>query len=426
MIAELKAMTDRAQPTAFHSFLKELDDQGKLFRVYTQNIDCLEARAGLSYGLGDTSTPVGSGRRKSAAASSSAAASPAKKRATRSSSAGQGQDDYPTPASSYQGSPPPPPAIPRVIPLHGHLATLSCAKCSNVVDLDDAYASVLAEGGPPECPVCVEVNSARESAGERLRGVGLLKPDVVLYGEPHPDGERVGEITRRDLMGARPDLVIVVGTSLKVPGTKRLVRELAKVAHPAVRMGGAAEEMMPSASQDSLASTSSARSRRLKPKPVHVVYLNYDFPTPAREWQGVFDVWARGDAQEFVEAVEDEKRAEADRVMARIAEKERLAERRREREELAACKAKEQPTLKFAPIKKTVVVPKAKPKAVAQAPTPAPAPAPSRKRQAVEDATQELAQAAKKVKPMGTRQQSFTLEIPKQPRRAAATAGARR
>mgnify|MGYP001578721742 FL=1 len=56
-----------------------------------------------------------------------------------------------------------------------------------------------------------------------------MKPDVVLYGEAHKEGERVGEITRKDLLGARPDLLLVVGTSLKVPGTKLLVRELAKV-----------------------------------------------------------------------------------------------------------------------------------------------------------------------------------------------------
>lgn len=41
MIAELKTMTDIAQPTAFHRFLKSLDDQGKLLRVYTQCVPSL-------------------------------------------------------------------------------------------------------------------------------------------------------------------------------------------------------------------------------------------------------------------------------------------------------------------------------------------------------------------------------------------------
>lgn len=38
MIAELKKQTDAVQPTAFHDWLKHLDDQGKLFRVYTQSV----------------------------------------------------------------------------------------------------------------------------------------------------------------------------------------------------------------------------------------------------------------------------------------------------------------------------------------------------------------------------------------------------
>lgn len=36
MIAQLSTMAQSAEPTAFHQFLKTLDDQGKLFRVYTQ------------------------------------------------------------------------------------------------------------------------------------------------------------------------------------------------------------------------------------------------------------------------------------------------------------------------------------------------------------------------------------------------------
>lgn len=38
MIAELKKQTDAVEPTAFHSWLKQLDDDGKLFRVYTQSV----------------------------------------------------------------------------------------------------------------------------------------------------------------------------------------------------------------------------------------------------------------------------------------------------------------------------------------------------------------------------------------------------
>lgn len=36
MIAKLKEMVEEAEPSPFHEFLKELDEEGKLFRVYTQ------------------------------------------------------------------------------------------------------------------------------------------------------------------------------------------------------------------------------------------------------------------------------------------------------------------------------------------------------------------------------------------------------
>lgn len=36
MIAELRKQTDLVEPSKFHYWLKSLDDQGKLFRVYTQ------------------------------------------------------------------------------------------------------------------------------------------------------------------------------------------------------------------------------------------------------------------------------------------------------------------------------------------------------------------------------------------------------
>jgi len=170
-----------------------------------------------------------------------------------------------------------------------------------------------------------------------------LRPDVVLYGEEHRDGERVGEITRRDLMGVRPDLLLVVGTSLKVPGTKRLVRELAKVIRP-TWIGGEEEEQedeeMPSASAQSTGSnaTTMGRKKGAKPPPVHVVYLNYEFPKPSSEWKDVFDVWMRGDVQGFVEEVEKLKREERDKVESRRKEKELKERRRVEREQAAASR----------------------------------------------------------------------------------------
>ncbi|GJN93642.1 hypothetical protein Rhopal_006699-T1 [Rhodotorula paludigena] len=351
MIAELKKQADAVEPTAFHSWLKHLDDDGKLFRVYTQNIDALEEKAGLTYGLGDKSLPLPPRRApRSPSKPSAASRAPTPRSAALQPSSSQlsvassvastsaPSSTYPTPRPST--SPPPAAAtathsaIPRVIPLHGHLSTLSCSHCKHVV-ATSPYLDLLSSGSAPLCPGCLKTDSVRAAAGERSRGVGVLRPDVVLYGEEHKDGERVGEITQRDLMGQRPDLLLVVGTTLKVKGTKRLVRELAKVIKPAPKPSAppSDDDDAPSSSQPSRAPTTSATK---KPPPVHTIYLNYDFPTPSREWAGVFDCWLRGDIQQFVAVVAAERARLAQEQAAREERKRAREERKRERRDAAA------------------------------------------------------------------------------------------
>lgn len=299
----------------------------------------------MTYGLGNKSLPLAP-RRASRSPTKPSSTAPiietfakppppalaaVSKRATRNSLVAAQPIPYPSPAPSPPRDASPPPthsAIPRCIPLHGHLGTVSCGHCSTTLPIEP-FLPDLAAGQTTPCPKCTTIDDARASLGERSRGVGKLRPDVVLYGEEHKDGERVGEITRRDLMGVRPDLLLVVGTSLKVPGTKRLVRELSKVIKPGW-IGGDAEdedEEMPSSS----AASSSSR-RKPKPPPVHTIYLNYEFPKPASEWKDVFDVWMRGDVQQFVKEVEGEKRKEEAKVEQRRREKEEKERKRMEKE----------------------------------------------------------------------------------------------
>lgn len=310
-----------------------------------RNIDGLEEKVGLSYGLGDKSLPLPPRRapRNSPSKPSSGASTPAPppvslKRAIKTSSLAAAA--YPSPAPSPPpSSPPSHTVIPRCIPLHGHLATLTCPHCSTTHPIAP-YLDTLSAGTAPSCPECLMIERARTSVGERSRGVGKLRPDVVLYGEEHKDGERVGEITRRDLMGVRPDLLLVVGTSLKVPGTKRLVRELSKVIRPPVKEEEEdTEDTPPVASGSSTATTTSGRARKPRQRPVHAVYLNYEFPTPSREWQGIFDVWMRGDVQGFVAAVKDERQREQDRADERERKKIAAAVKGKEKEKEKASVA---------------------------------------------------------------------------------------
>jgi NAD-dependent SIR2 family protein deacetylase len=284
---------------------------------WDRNIDGLESRAGLSYGLGNSVPPTSPSKSKSKSA--------------------------PTPSPSPSPRKTAASLVPRCIPLHGHLATLSCPSCSLTLPLPP-YVPLLASGTSPACPRCLENEQARAILGERSRGVGRMKPDVVLYGEPHKEGERVGEILRKDLGGKRPDLLIVVGTSLKVPGTRMLVREMGKVIRPSPVDGEDEEdedddayEMPPASGSTSLSSQPSSQqargSKKFKAKKqIHTIYLNFDFPTPAKEFQSTFDVWARGDVQEFVQAVEEEREAQEEKKESRRLEKLRASERKVQRE----------------------------------------------------------------------------------------------
>ena len=160
---------------------------------------------------------------------------------------------------------------------------------------------------------------------------------MVLYNEEHKDGEEVGEVVRRDLIGnskgkgrAGADLLLVVGTSLRVPGTKRMVREFSKAVH--LRSAPPPQSEASSSSPTSTSSSSNLPSPRRTPvadddAPITTIYLNLDFPVPTREWEGVFDVWIRGDAQSFANMVREEIERE-DKA------KEAAIERKRKREEM--------------------------------------------------------------------------------------------
>jgi hypothetical protein len=168
------------------------------------------------------------------------------------------------------------------------------------------------------------MEETRQLVGKRARGVGKLRPSVVLYNETHKDGEGVGEAVRKDLIGVSKgkgrsgaDLLLVVGTSLRVPGTKRIVREFAK----AVRSRDAPALGLATPSPSPRRTPASDEEPTLK-----AVYLNLDFPVPTREWEGVFDAWVQGDAQSFAEILGKEIDKEARSKDAAVDRKKKRAE----------------------------------------------------------------------------------------------------
>ncbi|BFZ56173.1 Sir2 histone deacetylase Hst2 [Savitreella phatthalungensis] len=124
----------RFEPTLTHAFMRLIYDKGMLLRVFTQNIDTLERRAGI-------------------------------------------------PAE-------------QIVEAHGSFATSRCIRkgCRQIADEAEVTKLVL-ERKTPHCTNCK----------------GLVKPDIVFFGEGLPDVffERLTDFRKADLL-------IVMGTSLQV------------------------------------------------------------------------------------------------------------------------------------------------------------------------------------------------------------------
>ena len=121
-------------PTVSHAFVALLDEKSLLMKLFTQNIDCLERRAGVS---GD-----------------------------------------------------------KIIEAHGSFASQRCIECKSEFP-DDLMKKAVMSGDVPHClvPQCN----------------GLVKPDIVFFGEALPHAFHMNTH-----VPGKADLVIVMGTSLTV------------------------------------------------------------------------------------------------------------------------------------------------------------------------------------------------------------------
>ncbi|EPE28313.1 DHS-like NAD/FAD-binding protein [Glarea lozoyensis ATCC 20868] len=198
-----KIQNEVKSTTETHDFIRVLRDGGRLVRNYTQNIDCLEERLGLC-----TELTRGPGNR------------------TRFHSKYQKE---PRPCNIDEQSPHN--GGVEVVLLHGSLADLRCGICGKLSSWkeDDREAATLS-GQAPDCPSCTEYNAKRTGRGRRGLAVGRLRPDIVLYGEEHPHANLVGPLITHDL-SLGPDVLLIMGTSLRVHGLKVMLKEFAKAVH---------------------------------------------------------------------------------------------------------------------------------------------------------------------------------------------------
>jgi NAD-dependent SIR2 family protein deacetylase len=213
-----------ARPTQFHELLAMLNDHGKLLRVYTQNIDGLELKSGLSTASGcDGPNSTGD-------------------------------------------------AV--CIALHGGIHQLQCQSCGRAFSLDP-YLATLMMGDLPPCDGCRSTRSTRAQLNLRDRkAIPALKPNIILYGEDHPRSEEIAQIIAKDVKVV--DLLLVVGTSMKVDGIQHVIRPFAQAAtHRAIKQ--------------------TKKPASLQPRSI---YLNTDFCNK-KKWSDFFQCWVKGDCQAF-------------------------------------------------------------------------------------------------------------------------------
>ena len=84
----------------------------------------------------------------------------------------------------------------NVLELHGSVRQATCTRCNRKVPSAELWPAFVASGAPPLCPICD----------------GLLKPDIVLFGELLPMTTLLHAQGEAD----RCDAMLVAGSSLEV------------------------------------------------------------------------------------------------------------------------------------------------------------------------------------------------------------------
>ncbi len=170
-------------------------------RCYTQNIDGLETREGLV-----TDLKRGKGNKRRFMKKHYESPRPAH-----------------TASTDFDGGC-------EVVQLHGDLDKLRCTMCSTHYEWRDEETDIYLEGAAPHCPKCKEKSEQRQATGKRGLATGSLRPNIVLYGEDHPSNTLLTPLIPFDA-GCQPEVLVIMGTSLKVFGLQKIVREFAKAIH---------------------------------------------------------------------------------------------------------------------------------------------------------------------------------------------------
>jgi NAD-dependent histone deacetylase SIR2 len=194
-----------------------------------------------------------------------------------------------------------------VVRLHGAMDRVKCTLCTASYDFTTEHENQFRNGNPPICPQCELYDMERIRLGKRQLAMGTLRPNIVLYNEDHPDGETIGKLQTTDLR-RKPDLLIVMGTSLKIPALKKFIKQAAKLIH-------------------------STRSGK-------VVFINRTAPT--KEWDKVFDYEVLGDTDDWVNMtrlkLQDKEAIQAAKRQLNAENRKRVVEIKQEKENMNLLK----------------------------------------------------------------------------------------
>jgi len=180
-IAALEKRAIQATPTKFHKLLQSLNNCGILRRLYTQNIDGLEAKVGF--------------------------------------------DIFSTEKER------------KCVLLHGCVGVLRCGKCRAVVMMEN-YLSHFDRGETVPCPGCLQKQVEDSAAAKRVKTAGFLEPDILLYNQPCADGEEIFDIASNDANALKHNHVLFIcGTSLHIPGVKSIIKEFKTAMFEGTRQG---------------------------------------------------------------------------------------------------------------------------------------------------------------------------------------------
>ncbi|GAA5937966.1 hypothetical protein JCM1841_005038 [Sporobolomyces salmonicolor] len=256
--------SERERPTAFHGLMKELDERGKLHRVWSQNVDSLEAVAGLGFvDLEREAEAVGQADEADSCSDyerTGPRRRPLRKRRNVDVGHSYGQ------GGGWDNLPP----EQKVVAMHGTLREVVCAKCGWKGRWRKRHSKAFRKGKTVGCPRCDERATARAANFKRpvpRSALAFLRPALTLYDDPSASTTSsslcISSLASFDL-SQQPDFLLVAGTSLQIRGFKELLKAFAGEVRA---RGGVA------------------------------VLVNRE--PVAQEWRGVFDFDFRADTEAF-------------------------------------------------------------------------------------------------------------------------------